>query len=169
MNKYLIFLLTLCLFTFACEQESISPELAIGQNFEIIDRGTPCDLTQIPIYISPAEATQGDLVNFAAVFPVTESTDYESANGSDVIIQQLSYRVNESIIGGQFEYQSNIGYNLVVDVNYSIGNALYVETFSLAFRVAPGQEIEWGNTNFCEYRDTETIDSRGGIASLILP
>lgn len=159
----------LCLFTFACEQESISPELAVSQNFEIIDRGTPCDLTQIPLYILPAEATQGDLVNFAAVFPVTESTDYESANGSDVTIQQLSYRVNELIVGGQFEYQNNIGYNLVADVSYSIGNVLHVETFSLAFRVVPGQKIEWGNTNFCEYRDPETIESRGGIESLILP
>ena len=140
--------------------------MTIDQN--VIDRSL-CDLTQVPLYIQPAEVAQENRVDFSAVFPVIESIDYESANQSDVPIHELIYRINESLVGSQFEYQNNIGYNLVVDVKYSIGSEEYIEIFSLVFSVVSGEKLEWGDTNVCEYRESETIDSRGGVASLILP
>lgn len=171
MRKYL-FLLMLCFFVFACEQERITPELTTLQNQEIIDRAAPCDLTQVPLYIPPAETAQGGVIDFSAAFPVTESTEYEEANGSNVVIHQLNYRVNNSSVSSSFAYQENADYNLVVDVRYFIDNVEHFETFSLCFGVKGQQELEWGCSNHCERTDSEVgvLESRSLVTStLILP
>lgn len=173
MKKHIIVFLILCLFAFACEQENISTEFS-GQNYELNDREARCDLKQIPLYISPEEATESDLLDFATVFPVTASAEYESANGSNITIQHVSYKVNESPVAAQFGYQNNAIYNLAVDVKYSIDNENLDEVFSLAFRITSGQKIEWRDANFCLYEGREYQESSDDIyfrtiESLILP
>jgi len=163
----------LCLFTFACEQESINTELTT-QNDELTDRGGRCDLKQIPLYIPPAETVESGLIDFATTFPVTSSADYESANESDITIQQVSYKVNESPVASIFEYQNNATYNLVVEVKYSIDNEDIQEVFSLEFRVTSSQKIEWRDTNFCLYDGRENQENSDDIyfrtiESVIIP
>lgn len=173
MKKYFVFFLGLCLFTFACEQESITPEWT-DQNYELNDRAGRCDMEQIPLYIPPTQTAESNIIDFATAFPVTASTDYESRNESDVTIQQVSYKVNGSFVDSQFEYQNNTVYNLVIEVTYSIDNQDFVEDFSFAFRVKPSQKIEWRAPNFCLHNDTQNQDSSDDIyfrtiQSIILP
>jgi len=162
----------LCLLMYSCEQTSLTPELTEQQNHELNERGGHCDLTQIPLYILPSKIADNSDIDFSAAFPVTKSTEYEGANGSEVTIQQVAYHINNSEIGNQFDYDSNVGYDLEVHVRYLIDNEQFAENFFLSFRVTSGQRIEWGETNFCWYESRDdmevTINSRT-IQSLILP
>jgi len=161
MKKHFMFFLSLCLFAFACEQESILPEWT-DQNYELNDRGRHCDMNQIPLYIPPAEAAEGGVLDFATAFPVTASTDYESANESDIAIQHVNYSVNGSPIADIFEYQNNTTYSLAAEVIYSIGNEDMNEVFSLAFKVTPNHKILW-RANFCMHDGQENQESSGDI------
>lgn len=168
MKKYLTFLLMLCLFTFACEQESINSEFTIDQSSEVVDRGTPCDLTEIPIYILPAANIQGN-IDFSAVFPVTKSTDYESFNNSNIAVQDISYSINETPIASSFEQQNNTNYNLRISATYFNGAAWDTDEFSIRFKVNNGQ-LMWESRNSCLYDGDESneIESRT-VQSIVLP
>jgi len=154
MKKNLILLMALCLFTlYACQQESISPTL-VDQHYELTDNRNeaPCDLTQIPLYIPPASTVPNGTIDFSAVFPVTESTDYETANGVNLTVQSVSYSVNNSpLLSPQYTYLSNTNYLLTVDVTYTNGVLIGVKTFSVTFNVSNGQALGWGRTNSCLY------------------
>lgn len=162
MKKYFMFFLGLCLFTFACEQESIVPEWT-DQNYELNDRARHCDLNQIPLYIPPVDAVGNDnIIDIATTFPVTASTNYESENERNITIQQISYKVNGSLVDSQFEYQANTVYNLSIEAISSIDNNDYAEEFSLAFRVNSNQKIEWRG-NFCLHDGQENQESSDDI------
>jgi len=158
MKKYLFLLPLLCLFTIACEQENITPEWT-DQNYELIDRGLSCDLTQIPLYILAPESVLGAAINFENTFAVTKSTDYESANAVNINIEQITYKVDGSPSGSQIAYQGNDNYELSVDVTYTINGTSRQENFSLCYRIE-GHRLTWGCTNYCEYENTDAIDFR---------
>jgi len=180
MKRNLTYVFVLCLLTFyACEQQNINPTDIVDESYEnaLSDREVPlCDLTQIPLYIPPAEVVQGNIIDFSTIFPVTESSEYESING-DITIQQLSYLVNNSSTNNNFEYQNNVNYDLTINVRYSINDINYTETFSLCFEAqaqpqAQNKELIWKCTNYCEYHseaEAGALDSRSAVATLILP
>jgi len=170
MKNYLFILFTLCLFALiSCEQES--PIINDTQELysELEHRRAPtCDLTQIALYIPAPETVQGSTINFDNKFPVTESNDYETANGVNINIQQIAYNVDDLPSDSQFAYQDGSVYNLSINVDYSVNGAYQQETFSLCFKI-DGQTLEWDCTDYCEYSEAEVLDSRTGIASIIMP
>jgi len=163
MKKHFIVFFALCLFAFACEQESITPEWT-DQNYELAERGMRCDLTQIPLYIPAPQFVQGEAINFNNKFAVTRSADYEAVNEANINIEQIEYDVNGSPSESQITFERNNNYELSIYVRYAVNGVFQQETFSLCFRVE-GEKLRWGCTDYCE----EVSDSRGGIASLILP
>ncbi len=155
----------LCLFTFACEQESI--DSVPDQSPDLIDRGTPCNLKEIPIYILPAANVQGN-IDLSVVFPITKSTDYESSNNSNTAVQDISYSINETPTESSFAQQNNTNYNLRISATYFNGAAWGTDEFSIRFKVNNGQ-LMWESRNSCLYDDDENneIESRT-IQSIIL-
>lgn len=169
MKNYLILLFILCLSGFyACEQESITG-IAETSDALTIRNAPPCDLTQIPLYIPPAENVQGN-IDFSTAFPVTESTDYETSNGVNLIIQNVTYTVNGTpMAGSSFANQNNTAYQLTINVSYYNGFAADTEKFSLQFEVN-NKQLTWGRTNYCEYDSgAEALGSRSSVAALIMP
>jgi len=160
MKKYLILLLTLCLFTYSCEQQNMTTE-SLTQNDTLTDRGQLCNLTQIPLYIPPITNVQGN-IDFATAFPITESTDYESFNNVNVAVQNISYSVNGTpTTGSSFAQQNGTNYNLKIGVTYQNGASWATDEFSIQFKVSNGQLI-WESRNSCLYDDgrSNEIDSR---------
>lgn len=170
MKNYLFILLTLCLFALtACEQETPIINNTQELQSELAERRAPvCDLTQIALYIPAPETVEGININFEDKFSVTKSNDYETANEANINIAQITYDVDGASSGSPFDYEENTVHNLSVNVNYSINGVAQEETFSLCFKV-DGQAIKWDCTNYCEYSEAGVLDSRTGIASLILP
>ncbi len=164
MKKYLFALLMLCLFMYACEQESITSELT---SHEITDRSEFCDLKEIPLYIPPITSVQGN-IDFSTAFAVTESTDYESANNVNVAVQNISYSVNETPTGSSFAHQNNTNYNLRISATYYNGAAWITDEFSIKFKVNNGQLV-WESRSSCLYDDDRSneINSRT-IQSVII-
>jgi len=168
MNKYLIFSLMLCLFTFACEQESITTQLTT-QNNELTDRAEPCHLAQIPLYIPAPEFAEGETIDFNTKFPVTKSADYEAANETNINIEQITYNVNGAASESQVAYEGNDNYDLSISVRYIVNGTLQQETFSLCYQVE-GQRLKWGCTDYCEYSyyEEEALESRTLVTSAII-
>jgi len=169
MNNYLFILLTLCVFALtACEQES--PIINDTQElYELAERRAPvCDLTQIALYIPAPETTQGSIIDFDAKFRVTKSNDYETANEVNIEIAQITYDVDGVSADSQFVYEEENFHDLSVNVHYFIDGVAQEETFSLCFKVK-GLVIVWECTDYCEYSEAEALDSRGSIASIIMP
>jgi len=153
MKKYLFLLLMLCLFMYACEQESITSELTT-QKDELANRGQACDLTQIPLYIPPVTNVEGN-IDFSAAFPVTKSTDYESSNNANLAVENISYSINEAPAESSFVQQNNTDYNLRISATYSNGTASVTDEFSIKFKVSNGQLV-WESRNSCLYDDGES-------------
>ncbi len=159
----------LCIFALtACEQESpiINDTLEL---YELAERRAPvCDLTQIALYIPAPETLQESSIDFDTKFHVTKSNDYETAHEARIEIAQITYDVDGTSSEGQFDYEAGADYNLSINVDYSINGVAQEETFSLCFKV-DGQFIKWDCTDYCEYSEAEELDSRTGIASIIMP
>ncbi len=173
MKKNLIFALTLCLSVLiSCEQQSIFDQLTKETQTNIITRedGPACDLTTVPLYIPPATTIQGNTLDLSTALPVTVSTDYEAANGTNISIKSISYSVNDAPLTANpsFSYTENDQYKLRIGVAYAIGQNTYEEVFSLLFSVTNAKELTWGDTNWCEY-EVQAVDFRSGTMSYILP
>ena len=168
MKQYLILLLTLCLFMCGCEQQDIISTELPPPNDIPTDRGQLCDLTQIPLYILPATNVQGN-IDFSTTFPITESTDYESYNNTNVSIQNISYNINGiPTTGSSFAQQNNTNYDLKISVTYLNGVLPTTDEFSVKFKASYGQ-LTSVSKNSCLYDDDRSneIDSRT-IQSVIL-
>jgi len=174
MKKNLILLLALLFTLYGCEQDINSGEI-LDNNYEdaLSERkASPptCDLTEIALYIPPAEIVPGKTMNFDHAFPVTTSKEYETANNVNLDIAKITYRVNGSASNNQFNYQGGRDYDLILTVDYLVNQTPRQETFSLCFTIE-GRDLNWDCTSYCEYDDSGAgaVEDRSGGAVLIMP
>jgi len=174
MKKNLILLLALLFTLYGCEQDSINSTKILDNNYEdaLYERkaSPTCDLTEVALYIPPAEIIPGNIMNFDHVFPVTTSNEYETANNVNLDISKVTYHVDGSPTNTQFNYHGGRNYDLFLTVDYLVDGTPRQETFSLCFTIE-GRDLNWSCTNYCEYDDSGagTVEDRSSGAALILP